>query len=651
MLVEKIAAGRLDDRPQQRIMPRRRGDLIVNRLAGETLIYDPRSRTAHRLPRIVALVFDAADGETPFAAVEALLAPHATGDDTARALLRTTLDRLAKLGLLEPEDGPGPTRRAFLSRGGQIAAALPVITSIVAPSPAAAVSIVGGVAPVLSSRGEGSGSEAYDHFADNPFRDVRLHPVSTFAADVDTAAYSNVRRFLRSGQLPPADAVRVEEMINYFRYEDPEPTDDAPLALHAELSDCPWQPEHRLLRLGLQAPRVAMEDLPPCNLVFLLDVSGSMQSPDKLPLLRRAMSLLVATLRPQDNVAIAVYAGAAGLVLEPTRAAQQAEILAALDALEAGGSTDGGAGIELAYRTAAEMARGGDVNRVILATDGDFNVGLASRGELVRLIERQRQHGVYLSVLGFGTGNLKDSAMEQLANHGNGNYAYIDSLAEARRVLVREAGATLHTIAADVKLQIEWNPHEVQAYRLIGYENRLLSRDDFADDAKDAGEVGSGHHLSVLYQLVEPGTPSPAPAAAPLRYQTAPAPAASATSGELGLLRLRYKPPAPLGEAQGSAQDPDAATRTRHSRLLSWPLDRHAIEVPAAASSDDYRLAAGVAAFGMLLRGSPHLGAASWVLADELIRSTLGGDREGFRQELLELVGEAADLARGTLFS
>lgn len=611
-------------------MPRARRELIVNQLAGETLIYDPRSRTAHRLPEIAALVFRHADGETQMAAVVALLTEEAGGEAAAREMLGSVLADLEGKGLLESVARSGSTRRSFLSRGGQLAAALPVITSIVAPSPAAAVSVIG-IQRVLRCLPEGCSSEAYDHFEDNPFRDVRQHPVSTFAVDVDTASYSNVRRFLRDGQLPPADAVRVEELINYFRYEDPEPEDDTPLALSAELSECPWQPEHRLLRIGLQARKIPTRDLPPRNLVFLLDVSGSMHNPDKLPLLQAAMGLLVETLRAEDSVAIVVYAGAAGRILKPTSGSQSAEILAALDRLQAGGSTHGSAGIELAYRTAAANFSHGAINRVILATDGDFNVGVSSQGELVRLIEHEKQGGVYLSVLGFGTGNLQDSTMEQLADHGNGNYAYIDSLAEARKVLVREAGATLHTLARDVKIQVEWNPHEVQAYRLIGYENRLLSPEDFADDSKDAGELGSGHHVTALYQLVEPGLPSPARVAEPLRYQEASWPAATATSGELGMLRLRYQSPEiePIGESQ----------------LRSWPLERSAVERPASATTDDYRLAAGVAIFGMLLRGSPHLGASTWETAHELVASTLAGDREGYRQELLELVAEASRLA------
>ncbi|MEM7353255.1 MAG: von Willebrand factor type A domain-containing protein, partial [Acidobacteriota bacterium] len=454
---------RTETRPGGETMPIARRDLIVNRLPDEALVYDPATRTAHRLPRIVALVFHHADGETPVASVVEQLLVEAGNETAAHDMLRAALEQLAAKGLLEAETHAGSTRRAFLSRGGQIAAALPVISSIVAPGPAAAVSIISGVAPVLSRLPEGLSAESYDRSEDNPFRQVRLHPVSTFSVDVDTASYSNVRRFLRSGQLPPADAVRVEEMLNYFRYDDPEPMAGEPLAVQAELSQCPWHPEHRLLRLGLQAPRVAMADLPPCNLVFLVDVSGSMHHLDKLPLLRAAMGLLIETLRPQDSVAIVVYAGAAGLVLEPTSGANQAEILAALDDLNAGGSTNGGAGIQLAYRTAAKMARPNHVNRVILATDGDFNVPISSRGELVRLVESERQRGIFLSVLGLGTGNLKDSVMEELANRGNGHYAYIDSLAEARKVLVQEAGATLHAIAKDVKLQVEWNPHEVQA--------------------------------------------------------------------------------------------------------------------------------------------------------------------------------------------
>ncbi|MEM7585785.1 MAG: VWA domain-containing protein [Acidobacteriota bacterium] len=607
------------------LMPAKRSDLVVETLPDETLVFDPRSKTAHRLPDLVAWVFARADGVTQILrVVRAMRAERELGDD-APEVLAEILAELTRKGLLVHD--LGSSRRAFM-RQTSLLAALPAITSIVAPGPAAAVSIVGGISPVVRALPECSNTESYAAIDENPFRDTSLHPVSTFAVDVDTASYSNVRRFLRSGQLPPVDAVRVEEMLNYFRYDDPEPADGIPLACHAEMSECPWQPNHRLLRLGLQSQRIDSLSLPRRSLVFLLDVSGSMNAPDKLPLLRAAMGLLVETLRPEDQIAIAVYAGAAGLVLPPTPGSQAPTILAALDELQAGGSTNGGAGIELAYNVAARMARQGGHGRVILATDGDFNVGMASPGELVRLIERERQRGIFLSVLGFGTGNLKDSTMEQLADRGNGNYAYIDSLAEARKVLVREAGATLHTVARDVKIQLEWNPHEVQAYRLIGYENRLLAREDFDDDSKDAGEIGSGHHVTALYEVIESGQPSSARGASPLRYQQTAEPSELATSGELAHLKLRYQPP-----AGGPSQ------------LTTWPLQRSNVQAPATATSDDFRLAAGVASFGMLLRRSPHLGAASWQLAHGLVTSTLAGDHAGYRQELMELIEEASSLA------
>ncbi len=611
------------------IMPLKRSDLVVEPMPDETLIYDPRSKTAHRVPLITAWILAHADGKSQIIDVLAAMKAELGVGDDADNMLTAALEELTRKGLLTSTTGS--TRRAFVRHSSLLAASLPAITSIVAPGPAAAVSITQGVAPVLRSLPEGLATESYDHFEDNPFRETALHPVSTFAVDVDTASYSNVRRFLRSGQLPPADAVRVEELLNYFRYDDPEPADASPLACHAELSECPWQPEHRLLRLGLQAQRIDRASLPPCSLVFLFDVSGSMHTVDKLPLLRAAMKLLVETLRPEDQVAIVVYAGAAGLVLPPTPGTEASTILAALDELQAGGSTNGGEGILLAYKTATKMARAGGIQRVILATDGDFNVGVSSRGELVRLIEHERARGVFLSVLGFGTGNLKDLAMEQLANHGNGNYAYIDSIAEARKVLVHEAGATLHTIAKDVKLQFEWNPREVQAYRLIGYENRLLDREDFEDDQKDAGELGAGHHVTALYELIEAGQTSPTQTAAPLRYQKSLEPADLATSGELGFLKLRYQPPS-----------------GGQSLLSTFPLERHEVEAPAAATSDDYRLAAGVACFGMLLRDSRHLGLSSWQLARELVTSTLAGDHDGYRQELIELIDEADGLADRT---
>ena len=467
-------------------------------------------------------------------------------------------------------------------------------------------------------------TEAYDRIRDNPFLAAAQNPLSTFSIDVDTASYANVRRFLTQGQLPPKDAVRVEELVNYFRYDYPEPNGDAPFSVTTELAPCPWRPEHRLALIGLRGRSFEEKALPPRRLTFLLDVSGSMESPDKLPLLKQAMALLVEGLREQDQVAVVVYAGQSGLVLPPTSGERKAEIRAALAALEAGGSTAGGAGIELAYRVAAEMYRAGAINRVLLATDGDFNVGVTSVGELSRLIEEKRKSGVFLSVLGFGQGNLKDATMEMLADRGNGNYSYIDSEAEAKKVLVSEAGATLVTIAKDVKIQVEWNPRRVAGYRLVGYENRLLRAEDFDDDRKDAGEIGAGHTVTALYEVVPAGLPLDAKATGPLKYQQPPVLAPAATSDELLTLKLRYKEP------EGDV-----------SRLLTSTV---ASGQETARGSERLRFAAAVAAFGLLLRESDHRGRATWPMVLELARSGQGDDREGYRTEFLKLASRAAEL-------
>ena len=467
-------------------------------------------------------------------------------------------------------------------------------------------------------------TEAYDRIQDNPFLAAAQNPLSTFSIDVDTASYANVRRFLTQGQLPPKDAVRIEELLNYFRYDYPEPTGDAPFSVTTELAPCPWRPEHRLALVGLRGRSLEDRALPPRRLTFLIDVSGSMESSDKLPLLKQALALLVEGLREPDQVAIVVYAGNSGLVLPPTSGERKAEIRTALASLEAGGSTAGGAGIELAYRVAAEMYRPGAINRVLLATDGDFNVGVTSVGELSRLIEEKRKTGVFLSVLGFGQGNLKDATMEMLADRGNGNYSYIDSEAEARKVLVSEAGATLVTIAKDVKLQVEWNPRRVAGYRLVGYENRLLRAEDFADDRKDAGEIGAGHTVTALYEVVPAGQPLDAAGSEPLRYQQPPALAPAAASGELLTLKLRYK-------------EPEGDT----SRLVTTTV---AASSETAHGSERLRFAAAVAGFGLLLRESEYRGQASWPMVLELARAAKGRDLEGYRAEFLSLAERAAVL-------
>ena len=354
---------------------------------------------------------------------------------------------------------------------------------------------------------EPGNTEAYARIEDNRFLTASANPLSTFSIDVDAASYSNVRRFLSQDALPPADAVRLEELVNYFSYTYPDHTGSHPFAVSTDVGSCPWDRDHRLVRIGLQAKHVATRDLPPSNLVFLIDVSGSMQSEDKLPLVKQAFRALVQELRPEDRVAIVVYAGAAGLVLPSTSGADKATILEAIDRLEAGGSTAGGAGLRLAYDVARENYLPEGNNRLILATDGDFNVGLSSDAEMIRLVETRREEGTFLTVLGFGTGNLKDTKMEQMADKGNGHYAYIDNFREAHKVFVREFGGTLFTVAKDVKIQVEFNPARVQAYRLLGYENRVLAKEDFADDKKDAGEIGAGHAVTALYEVVPVGAP------------------------------------------------------------------------------------------------------------------------------------------------
>jgi len=442
-------------------------------------------------------------------------------------------------------------------------------------------------------------TEAYARIHDNAFLAVARNPLSTFSIDVDTASYANVRRFLNAGQLPPPDAVRIEELINYFRFDYPSPQGNAPFSVTTSVAACPWKPAHRLVHVGLQARRLDDDAVPPRNLVFLLDVSGSMNEPAKLPLLKDSMGLLVDQLNGNDRIAIVVYAGAAGLVLPSTPGDRKGEILSALDALQAGGSTAGGAGIELAYAVARDAFIEGGVNRVILATDGDFNVGVTSAGGLERLIEEKRKSGVFLSVLGFGMGNYKDSTMEMLADKGNGNYSYIDTLAEGRKVLVTEAGSTLVTVAKDVKIQIEFNPKTVAAYRLIGYENRVLAAEDFNDDRKDAGDIGAGHTVTALYEIVPLG------------------------DGELAMIKLRYK--APDGD---------------RSALLS-----EAVRDEGGEASANLRFAAAVAEFGMLLRDSEHKGASTFAQALELGRGAAGQDPDGFRAEFVRLVEQAQRLA------
>jgi Ca-activated chloride channel homolog len=478
--------------------------------------------------------------------------------------------------------------------------------------------------PIVVSEDEEQGyfnREGYSPIDENPFLRTTNNPLSTFAIDVDSASYSNVRRFLSNGQLPPKDAVRIEELINYFTYDYPEPEGDRPFSISTEMAIAPWNPNHKLVRVGLKGKSIPTANLPPSNLVFLLDVSGSMGEPNKLPLLKSAFRLLVNELKPTDRVSIVVYAGAAGVVLPPTPGSQKETILAAIDNLEAGGSTAGGEGIQLAYQLAQENFMSEGNNRVILATDGDFNVGISSDAELVRLIEDKREHDVFLTVLGFGTGNVQDAKMEQLANKGNGNYAYIDTILEAKKVLVSELGATLLTLAKDVKIQVEFNPDKVQAYRLIGYENRLLRSEDFNDDTKDAGELGAGHSVTALYEILPMGvTPDvELPDVDELRYQQNSSEPRMNNSDELMTVKLRYKPP--TGDV----------SQLIEQSLLDRPLSLD-------STSENFRFAASVAAFGMLLRDSPYKGTANSQFVLQLAQGAQGEDREGYRADFIRLV-------------
>ena len=469
--------------------------------------------------------------------------------------------------------------------------------------------------------------ENYAHFDDNPVKRAAEHPVSTFSVDVDTGAYANVRRFLNQGNLPVKDAVRVEEMINYFSYDYPLPKDKTrPFSVTTEIAPAPWNQNSYLLRVGLKGYDIAAEKLPPANLVFLVDVSGSMMTPDKLPLLKSGLKLLVQKLRAQDRVSLVVYAGNTGVVLEPTPGDQKGKILAALEGLTAGGSTNGGAGIKLAYAMAEQGFIKGGINRVLLATDGDFNVGTVSFEALKNMVEDKRKSGVSLTTLGFGTGNYNDHLMEQLADVGNGNYSYIDTLNEANKVLVNEMSSTLQTIAKDVKIQIEFNPAVVAEYRLIGYENRALKREDFNNDKIDAGDIGAGHTVTALYEIVLTG--SKGARVEPLRYGKETA--AAGNKDEIALLRLRYKLP-------------DSDT----SKLLEQPLKTADIRRDAENTSADFRFSAAVAAFGQLLRGGKYTGEFGYDDISKLAQNARGKDGFGYRGEFLTLVNLAKSLDGG----
>ncbi|MBU3665831.1 MAG: VWA domain-containing protein [Chthoniobacterales bacterium] len=476
-------------------------------------------------------------------------------------------------------------------------------------------------------------TEGYNAIKENAFLDAKQNPLSTFSIDVDTASYSNVRRFLREGATPPAGAIRTEELINYFTYNYPQPTDSAPFSVNLELATAPWDTKRELVRIGIKGKALPPSERVPANLVFLVDVSGSMDEANKLPLLQRSLRALVENLADNDRVAIVVYAGSSGLVLPSTPGTKKHDILAVLDNLSAGGSTHGSEGIKLAYETARKNFLKEGTNRVILCTDGDFNVGVTDQSELQKLIERERASGVFLSVLGFGTGNVKDSTMELLADKGNGNYAYIDSINEGRKVLVEQMGSTLFTIAKDVKIQVEFNPARVAGYRLIGYENRLLAKEDFNDDKKDAGEIGAGHTVTALYEIIPAGQKIPGdPSVDPLKYQK-PEPVASDVpdSGELLTVKLRYKQP-----------DGDK------SQLIAVPLPAPEQVRAFDQASTDFRFAAAVAAFGMKLRGSPDAGTITWDEILKIARGALGDDPGSYRAEFLTLVESAKKLSPAT---
>ncbi len=478
-----------------------------------------------------------------------------------------------------------------------------------------------GLFPVMPKEGGVFNTEEYNVIEENRLMKAIMSPLSTFSIDVDTASYSNMRRFLEDGYLPPADAVRIEEMVNYFSYDLPEPTDEVPFSVTTELAECPWNEDNYLAMIALQGKEVESRELPKSNLVFLLDVSGSMDSPMKLPLLKSSFGLLVEQLGENDKVSIVVYAGSSGLVLEGARGDEKEKILAALDGLEAGGSTAGGAGIELAYKMARKNFISGGNNRVILATDGDFNVGVNSEGELTRLIENKRKEGIFLSVLGFGTGNIKDNKMEALADKGNGNYAYIDSMMEAKKVLVNEMGATLLTIAKDVKIQVEFNPAKIKEYRLIGYDNRILRNEDFDDDTKDAGEIGAGHEVIAFYEIV-PYKSGEAADEPQLKYQTTEM--RQEWQNELMEVRLRYK-------------EPNTETS---SKIVHTVTDRHITDEP----SQDFIFASAVIEFGMLLRNSQYKGDSSFAGVKQRAKRAIEEDAGEYRRKFLELVDKASVL-------
>ena len=471
-------------------------------------------------------------------------------------------------------------------------------------------------------------TESYDSITDNPFLGAQQNPLSTFSTDVDTASYANMRRFLNQNQLPPIDAVRIEELINYFTYDYDPPLDkEVPFATHVEVANSPWESDHRLVRIGIKGYEVPWDKRPPSNLVFLIDVSGSMSPINKLPLVKQSLELLTNRLGEKDRVAIVTYAGSSQVALPSTTANNSETIMHAITGLRAGGSTHASSGIEDAYKIAQKHYVEDGNNRVILCTDGDFNVGVTNRGDLVRIIEEKAQSGIYLSIFGFGMNNYKDATLEELSNKGNGNYGYIDALGEARKVFVEQISGTLFTIAKDVKIQVEFNPAQVYAYRLIGYENRKMAAEDFNDDTKDAGEIGAGHTVTALYEVVPAAIEMDLPGVDPLKYQKSTEPIRGSVSRELLTVKLRYK-------------QPDADK----SELIEVPvIDKNEKFEDA---SEDFRFAAAVASFGMILRNSPYKSESTLTLVQEIAELAQGYNIGGYRSEFLLLVDKVEILKR-----
>jgi len=562
------------------------------------------------------------ENKTPTSVKDASLSqlqpPHATADK--QPVLKEKAETANGVAAV-PRHALEECKKSAIGYAAPQAAPMAVCARALAPAAPANASLFQAVRQVRDFNTEG-----YDHIDENGFKNVLADPLSTFSIDVDKASYANVRRFLTSGTLPPPDAVRIEEMINYFSYAYPQPTGDAPFSITTELGTCPWNSKHQMALVGLKGRIIKTENLPPSNLVFLIDVSGSMESPEKLPLIQQALQLLVEQMRSQDHIALSVYAGAAGLVLPSTPGNRKQRIIDAINALSAGGSTAGSEGIELAYATAKQNFIPHGNNRVILATDGDFNVGPSSDAELVRLIERKREDGIFLTVLGFGAGNYQDGKMMKLADKGNGNYAYIDNIKEARKVLVSEMGGTLLTIAKDVKIQVEFNPATVASYRLIGYEKRKLNNEDFNDDSKDAGELGSGHCVTALYEIVPAGTTEKTPGVDGLKNQVRSL--AAKETNELLTVKFRYKEP--LGNA---------------SKLIVQSLSNQPVNAP----SENFRFAASVVGFGMLLRDSKFKGALNFAAVRDLALSSRGADADGLRAEFIELLQKAEKLKQTTM--